>query len=71
MNLPGPEMAVVRPSATVSRIGLMESCTCRHCRGGPPPPPLTPPHRLPSHWLTDPPAWHDNVMDGWGAQPLR
>ncbi len=21
-----------RPSATVSRIGLMESCTCRHCR---------------------------------------
>ncbi len=27
-----------RPSATVSRIGLMESCTCR--RGGPPPPTL-------------------------------
>ncbi len=18
-----------------------------------------------------PPAWHDNVMDGWGARPLR
>ncbi len=26
---------VFRPSATVSR---MESCTCRGCRGGPPPP---------------------------------
>ncbi len=25
-----------RPSATVSRIGLMESRLCRHCRGGPP-----------------------------------
>ena len=25
---------VFRPSATVSRIGLMESCTCHH--GGPP-----------------------------------
>ena len=33
----------------------MESCTCR--RGGPPPPP--------------PPPWHDNLMDGWGTQPLR
>ncbi len=29
---------VFRPSATVSRIGLMESCTYHcHCRGGPPP----------------------------------
>ncbi len=27
----------VRPSATVSQIGQMESCTCRHC-GGPSPP---------------------------------
>ena len=33
-----------RPSATVSRIGLMESCTCHRCCGGPPPP----------HWLTPP-----------------
>ncbi len=41
-----------RPRATVSRISLMESGTCRRCRGGPPP-------------------WHENVMDGWGAQPLR
>ena len=30
-----------RPSATVSPIGLMESCTCRRCRGGPPPPKLS------------------------------
>ncbi len=45
---------VFRPSATVSRMGLMESCTC-HCRGGPPPTPwLTP---LP--WLANPPR------DGW------
>ena len=29
---------VFSPSANVSQIGLMESCTC--CRGGPPPPPL-------------------------------
>ncbi len=40
-----------RPSATVSRIGLLESCL--HCRchwcGGPPPPP-------PAGWLT-PPGW--------------
>ena len=54
-----------RPSTTVSRIGLMESCTCRYCRchcccrGGPPPP------------TTTPLAWHENVMDGWGARPLR
>ncbi len=34
-----------RPSATVSQDGLMESCTCRHCRchGGTPPPPPPPP----------------------------
>ncbi len=47
-----------RPSATVSRIDLMKSCMCR--RGGPPPPPIT-----------TPPAWHENVMDGCCAQPLR
>ncbi len=47
--------AVFRPSATVSRIGLMESRLRRHCHcrccwcGGPPP----------------------HVMDGWGARPLR
>ncbi len=29
---------IFRPSATVSRIGLMESCMCCRCRGGPPPP---------------------------------
>ncbi len=40
------QLSVFRPSATVSRIGLMESCTC-HCHwcGGPP-------------WLADPPP-HD------------
>ncbi len=33
----GPLMSIIfRPSVTVSRIGLMESCTCR-CHGGPPP----------------------------------
>ncbi len=46
-----------RPSATVSRIGLMESCSCCGCHGGPPPPP---------------PGWHPpHVMDGWGARPMR
>ncbi len=29
---------VFRPSATLCRIGLMESCLRRHCHGGPPPP---------------------------------
>ena len=28
---------VFRPSPTVSRDGLMESCTCHRCHGGPPP----------------------------------
>ena len=58
-------VSVFRPSATVSRIGLMESCTW--CRGHP----LNP-------WLADPPpaGWppwlaDDNVMDGWGIRPLR
>ena len=37
-----------RPSATVSHIGLMESCTCR-C-GGPPPP-----HTNTTPPLADPP----------------
>ncbi len=45
-----------RPSATASRFGLMESCTCCHCCGGPPPPTLA----------DSLPVWHDNVMDGWG-----
>ncbi len=57
--------------ACVEVGSLMESYLCRH--GGPPP------------WLADAPlagylpplagclplAWHDNVMDGWGARPLR
>ena len=46
---------IFRRSATVSRDGLMESCTYRRCCGGHPPPPPPPP-----------PGWHDNVMDGWG-----
>ncbi len=29
---------IFRPSATVSRIGPMESCMCHRCRRGPPPP---------------------------------
>ncbi len=36
---------IFRPSATVSRIGLRESCL-HCCHGGPPPP-----------WLADPPGW--------------
>ncbi len=53
--------SLFRPSATVSRIGLMESRTCGRCccRSGQPPP-----HHH------HPPAWHD-VMDGWGTRPLR
>ena len=52
---------VFRSSTTVSRISLMESCMCGHCHwcGGPP-------------WLADPLRLaDDNVMDGWGARPLR
>ncbi len=54
---------VFRPSATVSRIGLMESRVHRHhhCRGGPPPLADTPPLA----------GWPPHVMDGWGARPLR
>ena len=37
---------IFRPSATVSRIGLMESCMCGRCRVGPHPRP---------HWLPPPP----------------
>ena len=42
-----------RPSATVSRIGLMESCTCR--RGGPAPPATDwpPPHKADPPWERD------------------
>ncbi len=38
----------------------MESCTCHNCNGAPPPPTHT------QGWPGD-----DNVMDGWGARPLR
>ncbi len=31
----------------------------------PPPTPQTP------HITDPPPAWYENVMDGWGAWPLR
>ena len=43
-----------RPSATASRIGLMESrVRCHCCCGGPP-------------WLADPPAWLATPpRDGW------
>ncbi len=44
--------SVFRPSATVSRIGLMESRLCR-CRGGPP------------SQLADPPGWLPPPRDGW------
>ncbi len=64
-----------KPSATVSRIDLMESCTAFWCHvrvvvviGLEEPPP----------WLADPPGWltppgwlPPYVMDGWGARPLR
>ncbi len=49
--------AVFRPSATVSRIGLMESCMCR-CHGGPPQLADPPPHVMygwgarPLRWLS-------------------
>ncbi len=36
------QQSIFRPSATVSRIGLMESCLHRRCCGGPPPPPKLP-----------------------------
>ncbi len=55
-------------------VGLIESCTCC-CHGG------TGWHPL--HWLAPlladlpmadpphhPPAWHENMMDSWGARPL-
>ncbi len=51
-----------RPSATLCRIGLMESCLHHHCHGGPPPLASRPPR------LADPPP---HVTDGWGARPLR
>ncbi len=53
------------PEVECNKVGgLMESCLCH--RGGPPPPGwLTP------LWLAAPLAWHENVMDGWGARPLR
>ena len=60
---------VFRPSATASRTGLMESCTCHHCpchcHGGPPPPPPPPP--------TPPPpclAWERDGLLGRSAFTL-
>ena len=54
------EAAIFRPRATVSRIGLIESCTCHRCCGGPPPPtttitPLPPPQLGPPPHNWDPP----------------
>ncbi len=43
-----------RPSATVSRIGLIESCTCR--RGGPPPTTGPPQYHHPHPHCWDPPT---------------
>ncbi len=51
-------LLIFRPSATVSQIGLVES-RLRRCHGGPRPPTYHIPH------TTTPPAWHENVMDGW------
>ncbi len=73
---PAVSCRVFRPSATVSRIGLVES-RLHHCCwcGGPPPPPswLAPWLADPPPWLADPPGWlhPPHVMDGWGARPLR
>ncbi len=76
-------MSLFRPSATVSRIGLMVSRLCRrwHCRGGPPPPPKVACNDAGSlmesclswHGGTPPPGWltPPYVMDGYGARPLR
>ena len=54
LSIASGRFAIFRPSATVSRIGLMESHTC-HCHwcGGPPPPQLADP---PPGWLP-PPTW--------------
>ncbi len=50
-----------RPSATVSRIGLMESRVHHHrCHGGPPP-----------GWLTPPTTTPPDGVAGWGGRPRR
>ncbi len=64
--------------------GLMESRLRRRCRGWPPPLGWVQwsgqPYAVTSvlSWRTPhplagghPPAWHDNVMDGWGARSFR
>ncbi len=71
------------PKVVLDEAGsLMESCLCHY--GGPPPGWLPPAcdeagslmdsclclAEDPPGWLT-PLAWHENVMDGWGAWPLR
>ncbi len=70
-------LAVFRPSATVSRIGLMESRMCRcHWHGGPPPLLATPSPKV-AHddagclmesclsWCGDPPPWLADTPPGW------
>ncbi len=54
------------PFVVVVVVFLGRARLHRRCCGGPPP------------WLADPPlagrplpGWHENVMDGWGARPLR
>ncbi len=49
-----PKVYVFRPSATVSRNGLMESRVHRRRRRGGPPPPARPP-----------PGWTPPLRDGW------
>ncbi len=52
-----------RPSAAVSRVGLMESCTCRHCCHGVPPP-------HPHPWPRPRPPWPQPLTQSpWPLTP--
>ena len=44
------KIQMFRLSMTVSQIGLMESCMCHHCHGGPSPTRLTPPKLSMTKW---------------------